>query len=296
MHFFMDELHIAACLENLPQKIAEFEKIAQTMDEVSSKPCLSLYCPYELHSLPFKDKSFAELLYSYYGDGEYRDAILLFDVAAQKGHSTDLENDRPLESGIIELARKGKGGCLSGTDYSAEEWWDDDAMCVVNDQPSLMVALRKLFVREGFQVDLLAQLSDLMFPDIYFHAGIGDVRKMDVSYREHGGLIIHQLAYLNDCAVDDFKNDLPAQVIQLAASRGVEISPESPNTHANVQAMGKRNIDINGVSLTCEWHTKVTYNKGRIHFHARPITHHESILRSTKSKLVVGIITDHLPT
>lgn len=76
MHFFMDELHIAACLENLPRKIAEFEKIAQTMDEVSSNPCLSLYCPYELHSLPIKDKSF--LLNSYILVMEMASIVMLY--------------------------------------------------------------------------------------------------------------------------------------------------------------------------------------------------------------------------
>jgi hypothetical protein len=296
MNFFMDELYIASSLENLPEKIGEFEQLTQAMDEISSSPLLKFYYTYDLHSLNFNGKSFAELLYAHYGDGEYRDAILMFDLAVQKGECLDLENERPLDSGVLELSRLGGGGCLSSIDYRAERWWDDEAMCSVHNLPTLTAGLRKLFVKNGFQVEQMTHLSELMFPGIYFHAEIGEIKSLGVSFREFADSIIDHLAYLNDHAVNDFKNPVPAQVIQLAASRGVEISPESPNTHSNIQAMSKRRIEINGVSLTCEWHTKITYNKGRIHFHARPDAHHQSILKTTRSKLIVGIITEHLPT
>ncbi|MNG20299.1 hypothetical protein D3C84_1045420 [compost metagenome] len=94
----------------------------------------------------------------------------------------------------------------------------------------------------------------------------------------------------------DFENDLPAQIIQLAASKGVEISPESVNTRGNRGAMLRRRVEINDSSLVCEWHTKFTYDRGRIHFHARPNTYHKDIRKVVGSKVIIGLIVEHLPT
>lgn len=296
MNFFMDEIYVASTLENLAQKIHDFEKLTETMNEISSCPLLKLHYIHDLHSQEFEGKSFAELLYAHYSDGDFRDTILMFDLALERGECTDLETGRRLESCTVELTQKGMGGCLTGSEIHLEDWWVDEGMCAVLDMPSFTIGLRKLFIKNGFQTDLLAKLSHLMFPAIYFHAEIVDLDRMGISHREHATSIMKHLGYLNDYAISDFKSDSPAQIIQLAASKGVEISPESPNTHSNLQAMSRRRIEINSTELTCEWHTKITYNKGRIHFHARPSTHHENIVKKTQSKLIIGIIAEHLPT
>ncbi|MFJ2549949.1 hypothetical protein ACIOVF_26275 [Pseudomonas sp. NPDC087612] len=290
----MDEQAIASSLENLPGNIQAFKAIAEALDEITSNEELSLHCIHDYHSFNHNGETFANLLYAHYADGDYRDAILMFDIAAQKASS--LQDGRPLETGNIELARANIGGCVSTVDHRAMEWWQEETMCLVNNLTSLTSATRRLFIKMNLLTEQLERLSSIMFPNVHFHADIDSLKRMGLSYRDHTETIIDHLSYLNDHATIDFSNDLPAHIIQLAASKGIDISPESPNTHANAQAMSRRKIDINGTPLVCEWHSKITYNKGRIHFHARPSTHHENILKVSKSKVIVGIIAEHLPT
>jgi hypothetical protein len=294
MDFFMDEQAIASSLKNLPTNIQAFKAIAEALDEITSNEELSLNCVHDYHSFNYNGETFANLLYAHYADGDYRDTILMFDIAAQKASS--LQDERPLEAGNIELARANIGGCVSTADHRAMEWWQEENMCLVNNLTSLASATRRLFIKMSLLTEQLERLSLIMFPNVHFHADVDNFKRMGLSYRDHTETIINHLSYLSDHATSDFSNDLPAQIIQLAASKGIDISPESPNTHASAQAMSRRKIDINGTPLVCEWHSKITYNKGRIHFHARPSTHHENILKVSKSKVIVGIIAEHLPT
>jgi hypothetical protein len=56
-------------------------------------------------------------------------------------------------------------------------------------------------------------------------------------------------------------------MITASAQYNVELSPESPKTHKNKQAMKQRTIVINEHEVVCELHTKITKTEGRIHFH-----------------------------
>lgn len=296
MNFFMDENFVAGCLDNLIDHLSTFEQLVDVLDKITSSEPTKLYYIRDLHSLEFNGVLFADLLYAHCADGNYRDLILRFDMAVQRGESEFLENGRSLESGVVELARLGVGGCVTGLDYSSEEWWRDGKICTAFDLTSFQLALRFLFNALEMQPEHLDRLGELMFPDIYFHADPTDLKRMGIGYREYASAIICHLSYLNDFAMLDFEGNLPAQIIQLAASRGVDISPESVNTHGNKRAMARRRIEINDSPLVCEWHTKFTFDSGRIHFHARPCVYHDDIKKVTGSKVIVGIIAGHLPT
>ena len=296
MNFFMDENFVADCLNNLAERLPELEQIVETMDKVSSSEPTNLYYIHNLHSLTFQEISFAELLYAHCSDGDYRDLILRFDMALERGGCVFTEENRALGASAVELARLGVGGYITGLDYSTEDWWRANKMYIVSDQISYLSALRFLFNALDMPAEQLEVFGDLMFPNIYFHANPSDLKRMGISYRDHSQSIIGHLSYLNDFAVLHFENDLPATIIQLAASKGVEISPESVNTHGNRGAMARRRIVINDSHISCEWHTKFTYDKGRIHFHARPNNYQEEIRKLVGAKVIIGLIVEHLPT
>lgn len=77
----------------------------------------------------------------------------------------------------------------------------------------------------------------------------------------------------------------------VGAKCGVEISPESPNTHRNKSAMKEREVDFEGKTVVCEFHSKLTPTHDRIHF--------SPVLRETQDKrtyVVVGPFAEHLTT
>lgn len=296
MNFFMDENFVAHCLNSLADRLPELEKIVDVMDKVSSSPPTNLYYTHDLHSLSFQEISFAELLYAHSSDGDYRDLILRFDMALERGECVLTEENRVLEASDVELARLGAGGYITGLDYSAKNWWCNSKMYIVSDETTYLNALRFLFNALDMPAEQLEVFSDLLFPNIYFHASPSNLKRMGISYRDHSQSIIAHLSYLNDFAILHFENDLPATIIQLAASKGVEISPESVKTHGNRGAMARRRVEINDSHISCEWHTKFTYDKGRIHFHARPNNYQEKIRKLVGSKVIVGLIVEHLPT
>lgn len=296
MNFFMDENFVAGCLNNLAEHLPELEQLVDIMDEVASSQPTKLYYIHNLHSLMFQGANFAELLYRHCTDGDYRDLILRFDMALERGECVFAEDDRVLEASAVELARLEVGGYITGSDYSTEDWWRSSKMCIAFDKKSFLNSLRFLFNALEMPPEQVEVFGDLMFPSIYFHANPTDLKRMGIVYREHAQAIIGHLSYLNDFAMADFENNLPAQIIQLAASKGVEISPESVNTRGNRGAMARRCIEINDSQISCEWHTKLTYDRGRIHFHARPSTYHEDIRKVVGSKVIIGLIVEHLPT
>ncbi|WP_128121805.1 hypothetical protein [Stutzerimonas zhaodongensis] len=292
----MDENFAAGCLDSLIDRLSAFERLVNVLDAITASELTKLYYICDLHSLEFDGVLFADLLYAHCADGNYRDLILRFDMAIERGDSEFIESGRSVDSGVLELARLGVGGCVTGLDYSAESWWRGGKMCAASDLPSFQLALRFLFNALEMQPENLDKFGELMFPNIYFHADPGDLKRMGIGYREYASTIIFHLSYLNDFAMLDFEGNVPAQIIQLAASRGVEISPESANTHGNRRAMARRRIEINNSPLVCEWHTKFTFDCGRIHFHARPSVYHDNIKKVTGSKVIIGIIAEHLPT
>lgn len=294
MNFFMDENFVAQCLDELNERKVLLEQIVEVMDTITSSDLTKLFYTYDLHAVIFQGRSFADLLYAHCADGDYRDLILRFDMVIEKAECEFFDADRRVGTSIAELTRLGVGGLVTGLDYSAETWWSNEKMCVASDLISLRVASRFLFCVLNMQPEDLNGLSGLMFPDVYFHASFDDLKRMGIGYREYTASIVSHLSYLNDHAMMDFEKNQPADIIQIAASRGVVISPESVRTHRNRRAMLERCVEINGASVSCEWHTKFSFDKGRIHFHARPNALHDDVRLVTGSKVLVGVIAEHL--
>ncbi len=67
---------------------------------------------------------------------------------------------------------------------------------------------------------------------------------------------------------------------------GVDLSPESPNTHASDAFMRKRYVAYEGSRYCCEWHAKIERHRNRIHF-TLPAA-------GPAGRILIGIFTEHL--
>lgn len=148
---------------------------------------------------------------------------------------------------------------------------------------------RHLYELEDAAEDVFFDLAGRAFPELIFHADL-NFRRFAGAYRELREPVVRHLAVLNDNFIEayDEASGIARQVEAILASAGCPgISPESPSTHRNQQAMRARDVDHDGVLIRCEWHTKIEPNRNRIHF---------AFGGSLGQRVFIGIFTDHLPT
>lgn len=72
------------------------------------------------------------------------------------------------------------------------------------------------------------------------------------------------------------------------SARGLDISPESPQTRKNAGAWAQRLVTYNGREYRCEWHGKRLWDRDRVHF-SLPIPEYGN-------RVLIGIFTEHLGT
>ena len=131
------------------------------------------------------------------------------------------------------------------------------------------------FERLRFVLDLSTQLNK-------FRQNFEDIR----------GAVVQHLAAINDDFVSLLMEGvLPAEVCnRVRANCGVDISPESPQTHGNAAAMRERDVEFDGQTVSCEFHSKLTPTHDRIHFSP-------SLFGDPDEQfLVVGPFAEHLTT
>ncbi|WP_186124268.1 hypothetical protein [Burkholderia gladioli] len=244
------------------------------------------------YSLESGGRNVSEELFSE-RNGECRDFVVRLQIQVSKW-SPLREMEREGEgSGISILKANGCGALLAITRPGLSPWWDDAKMHLVSRPEDIPGALRKHFLVDKIEQKYFSLFCPRMFPDLYFYASPDKIKNLGVSYFENVRAIVSYFSYLNDFASDHFDADEDRVIIAMAASMGVVISPESPKTRRNTDAMEERDIEINGEKLRCEWHAKITPEYGRIHFYARK-GRPEKVRSEIGIKVVVGILTDHL--
>jgi len=157
------------------------------------------------------------------------------------------------------------------------------------DAPALMVFWRYLYELEDVSEELFFTLANRAFPSLLFNPDLS-FRRFEGAYRDLRPRVVGHLSVLNDHFLLAYRaaNGVPQQVEATLASAGCPgISPESPNTRKNKQAMGLRDIDYQGSVIRCEWHTKIEPHRNRIHF---------AFGDQFGEMIFVGIFVDHLDT
>jgi hypothetical protein len=84
-------------------------------------------------------------------------------------------------------------------------------------------------------------------------------------------------------------NDFPCVKEKAKSGYKIDFSNESVGTRSSKSKMKKRAARFSMNEVVCELHTKISYNKNRIHFHSpiREISEH---------RILIGIFVDHLVT
>lgn len=134
--------------------------------------------------------------------------------------------------------------------------------------PSDLIPYWQLVVaREKVGVDHFFAMAHRAFPQLVFHPDL-DFRKFEGAYDEVYDWVVRVFAVLNNYLAESF--EYRKGVRQLVqgdiASYGIDISPESTQTHKNKKADGQRMVEFDGRLYSCEWHAKRLWNVDRIHF------------------------------
>jgi len=153
------------------------------------------------------------------------------------------------------------------------------------------------FYRSVYEIENLPEEeyighAELAFPQLFFIQDIHrQFRRFKESYNSLRPKITKHLAVINDIFgnICEESNNNYQEICRKFDSRGVPISRESPNTRGNQRAMREREINVGGITLVCEWHTKLSSTYDRIHFHeGRP--------NVADGKIIIGIFSNHLRT
>lgn len=292
INFYIEENDLIRQLINIKEN--KGLKISlSTMETVCEKEVCALFAPPDFYSISVNDQTVGEIVYGQDQDGDVRDTLLRLEIVLDKAAHCEILGQAP-GAGAASLFHAGLGALVVTNDFACNEQWNDDRMFLVTSPQQVALALRKLYLVAKVQEDLLPRYCMDMFENLYFHASPTQIKATGLRYEDVIAEVIKHFSYLNDLSGTDFESlHQPHEIMQRAGAYGVDISPESPNTHRDRKAMSMRNITIDGQLLCCEWHTKLAPRQGRIHFYAwrdRP----KEIKAITGEKVIVGIITDHL--
>lgn len=146
---------------------------------------------------------------------------------------------------------------------------------------------RHAFVLEDVAQQEFFRIAAFAFPRLVFHP---DLRfgKFIGSYAAMRDPVVRVLSALNDHLprVLAERQGIPYDVAAAMGQYGVDLSRESPRTHANEALMRKRYVTYDKAQYCCEWHVKIERHRNRIHF-TLPAD-------GPAGRILIGIFTAHL--
>lgn len=165
---------------------------------------------------------------------------------------------------------------------------------------------RNAIIDMGDNAESLRRFASHAYPEIFFSQGaLGGLSDLAGGYLTLRQSVRRSFEILNDHGYWAFTFPPPAlspgepmgadplarpsnQIIQNRfAGFHVDMAPENPNVYNNLNCREAREVQIGSGVLYCEWHIKLEPHRNRIHIHA-PVA-------ASNNKLVVAIITEHLP-
>lgn len=220
-------------------------------------------------------------------------------------------SDNPLRL-TSDLAATGAGARVRLKTSSAC-WATDDETCDHCAEPFLFLehegtaettrtqnaarALRSLVLEENRgDLRVLELRSGELFPGLTFHAGAWSrMGSMAGSADEVMTNLLEHLGVLSDTASEIWRVETETTARQAAlGALGVDASPENGNTRRNNGAMAERTFEFDGVSIRCEWHTKLRPNVNRIYFAVgQKSVQHEGQTAQVDT-VFIGVMIDHL--
>lgn len=294
--FILDERWVINALNAAPDSIETLEYITNLVDEINNKSNPLILCSADIYE---KDCSNQQLCEVIFGDlirhPLCRDELLRLSTLLDTLEKFDIElDDDTVDSDALSILKKYGEGALIYNKEVTDDWWIPESMMIVDRKDKIEKYYRIKAVNKNIPfTEFSCHLPDL-FPSLYFHSEAKDFSKLGVSHELHLKTIVKHLSYLNDDARNHFLED-GSNFNRIASSHGVNLSGESTNTRGNHRASRERCRIIANTELKFELHTKITWGKGRIHFHIGNNLP-ESVSNITQGKIIIGILCEHLQT
>lgn len=304
VNFVVDDLYVCSLFTEVETHAALIKELADLIQNCRSLSMANVYLTCDIYkkntevSLSLAETIFGEGLLSHNRDLLLRIARL-FDLCFQYNPEDYFSDDPNLSEDFHYFLSTSDAdvGLITKNNYTHHPWWRYSKMHHINQD---LVALQycracisKLVVEETFFWEIAQEL----FPRIYFNEDPNRLRFSNLSIPGSSALVLNWvvkvLSYLNDFSISDFQASQHSDFISRASAKGVNLSPESPNTRADPHKIRQRNINIAGVTVCCEWHAKYAYDRGRIYFHIGQSLGAQ-IAGRTKGKVIVGIFHQHL--
>ncbi|AER31636.1 hypothetical protein [Pantoea ananatis] len=294
--FILDERWLINALSVIPNSIGHLENIADLVENINEKSNSFILCCSEIYEKQCSDQQLCDVIFGDLARNPIsRDALLRLSVMLNSMEMIDITSDnKNIESDALKILKEYDFGGLIFNEDIVTDWWKPESMMVVNEKNNIEKYYRLQSLHEMIPYPELSIHLDDLFPLLYFLPDAKDFSKLGVSHREHLKTIIEHLSYLNDHARNHYLEDRDS-FNRTASSHGVDLSGESSNTRSNPSAIRERIRTIEDMNLGFEMHTKITWNKGRIHFHIGNNLP-ASVSEITEGKLIIGIVCEHLST
>lgn len=293
MQVFLDEHCLVSYFPNILENLPSVEAMVDLMEYIVDAAPLQLFVPADFYSFDINGKSVGELIYTHYADSSIRDLLrrVEYIINAAELVPTGIEHG---PTAVAGLRKSECGGIVTNTDYSTFDWWQPDRMFQLGNQTDVRIAVRTFFIVEKLPEADFYKYSTVMFESLHFHCPIENIKHVGLRFAQAIPDIVKHMSYLNDVVRVDFheSND-DRELSTRAGSHGVNMSPESNATRSDRSAMQQREVEVMGVPIVCEWHTKLTPTHGRIHFYPW-VSNHPELAKSIGNKVIIGIICKHL--
>lgn len=293
MRIFLDDQCFFSYFDNIKETYHSIELMVELMEFIIETTPLQLYIPADFLSLSFNGKTVSEVFYADYVDPPVRDLVSRFEQIARVAElvPNDIAHG---PSALAGLRQVGCGGLITQQDCHTLAWWQAKRMHKVTSQTDVRLSLRSFFISEKIPEKQLTMYSEAMFPSLYFHCPIQNIKNLGVKYAKNIPKIIDHFSYLNDYILLDIKeSSTDRELTTRASNHRVDMSPESNLTRNDKAAMKQREVTVLKVKITCEWHTKITPTRGRIHFYT-DVHNHLEFKKDIGTKVIIGIMCRHL--
>ncbi|MFM5802745.1 hypothetical protein ACET6H_08295 [Aeromonas veronii] len=276
--------------------------IDEIISYIEEKELGVIYICDNIYDIDIAGTQLCDVLYAHTYDGAIRDQLLQLAIIIDKAvrfdsadyiYSAEYIKDAPflLSSFISNTV----SGIISQNATSLISGWDNKKNILITDCEQAHIAYRiKCYsVLSDFD-DIYIERNKIWF-NLFFSDRANKFNSFKIAPQIYKDNVLHHLDYLNDKAQLHFNlQPFPSTFIQKASSEGIELSPESANTHSCNWKMNERNITIDRTTVLCEWHTKITKTIGRIHFNINIANEFQAINDKISDKVIIGIFTDHL--
>lgn len=296
--FVIDEYYLSSLFNDAEHNYTEIEWFVNISKHIPVN-FGATYITKDLYDKVFNDIRNSDIFYP--SRGKARDLAMRFGITYQryykkynKNDFTDKkhESDKDFPTYIINNKLV---ALITRFDYTKEDWWAESTPQSLSIGDEVLTCVRNLASEvNDCSDDEFMKVANTLFPNIYIHWS----NKIKLSNFKISPTpikwIIESLAYLNDHAVEDYRNS-PSLFMEAALKKGIHLSPESTKTRRAARLMKERDIEIKNRSVCCEWHFKYSKTEGgRIHFHFGYDVD-DALNETTKGFPIVGIFTNHLP-